>query len=269
MLDSDIARLYNAETKRINEAVKRNIKRFPEDFCFQLSKEETSNLSLRSQIATSKELEKNGRGGNRYLPYAFTEQGVAMLSALLNSDIAINMSIKIMNAFVSMRRYLSSNTYEKRLSNVETKVIEYDNKFNIIMDKLDKTVNNHLFYEGQIYDAYSVVIDIFNKAKKEIIIIDNYLDKNMLDIISKAKVKVTLITANKLDNLDLVKYNKQYSNLNVIIDNRFHDRFIVLDKELFYHLGSSLNSIGKKCFAIVKFEETETINKLISIINSI
>lgn len=258
MLDSDIAKLYHVETKRINEAVKNNIEKFPERFSWILEDYEWNNL--RSKNSTSR---LSNYGGRRYLPRVFTEQGIAMLATILKSSIAVETSINIMDAFVTMRKYIVYNVYEMRLSNIETKVIEFDNKFNIVMDKLDNTIDNHIFFEGQIYDAYSKIIDIFNESRNEIIIIDNYLDKNMLDIISKAKVKVILITANKLNNIDLVKYNKQYNNLNVIINNSFHDRFIILDRNTLYHLGASLNTLGKKCFAITKIEEKNILEQLV------
>ena len=196
-------------------------------------------------------------------PYVFTEQGVAMLATILKTQVAIKVSIQIMDAFVEIKKYISANSYEKRIGNIETKIIDYDNKFDEVLKKLDNTVNNHIFFEGQIYDAYSKIIDIFNTSKSNITIIDNYLDKNMLDVISKCKIEVTLITADKLDNLDLVKYKKQYNNLNIIINKSYHDRFIIIDNKILYHLGASLNSIGKKCFAITKIEDKDILNKLI------
>lgn len=188
MLASDIAKLYNSETKIINQVVKRNANRFPGYFCFQLTQSEWLNLG--SQIVTSNEEKKqNIHGGTRYLPYVFTEHGVMMLSGLLKSDIATRVNIQIINAFVAMRKYIANNNYERRISNIETKIIDYDNNFKIIFDKFDRKINNHLFYEGQIYDAYSLILDI----------IDNYIDKRLLDIFSKTNKEILIIT-NKYNN---------------------------------------------------------------------
>ena len=215
MLDSDVARLYQYETKYMNLTVKRNIERFPEEFCFQLTEEEYQNCS-RLQIAT---LNKSGnkRGSNKkYLPYVFTEPGIAMLSALLKNDVAIAVSIKIMNAFVEMRRILLNNTdvYEK-IEQHELKLIEHDNKFDMILSEfnLARDIKQKIFYNGQIWDAYKIIVDIFKTADEDIIIVDNYIDDTLLDLISKKKksVLVTIITNkenNKLTNLDISKFNK-------------------------------------------------------------
>jgi len=247
MLDSDLAMLYNIETKVFMQSVKRNIKRFPKNFMFQLTKEEFKNL--RSQIVTSK-----GAGGRRYNPYVFTEQGIAMLSGILKSDIAINTSIMIINTFVAMRHYLNTNLIEQKYIN--KLVIEHDEKLDLIFSKFDKD-SEYLYLPGQIYDAYSKVLDIFKESKKELIIIDSYADKNLLDIIKELKVKVIIITKenNKLSKLDIEKYNKQYNNLKVIYDDTFHDRYFILDNKTIYHCGASINGIGKKTFSINKIED--------------
>ncbi len=247
MLDSDLAMLYNIETKVFMQSVKRNIKRFPKNFMFQLTKEEFKNL--RSQIVTSK-----GAGGRRYNPYVFTEQGIAMLSGILKSDIAINTSIMIINTFVAMRHYLNTNLIEQKYIN--KLVIEHDEKLELIFSKFDKD-SEYLYLPGQIYDAYSKVLDIFKESKEELIIIDSYADKNLLDIIKELKVKVIIITKenNKLSKLNIEKYNKQYNNLKVIYDDTFHDRYFILDKEVIYHCGASINGIGKKTFSINKIED--------------
>ena len=247
MLDCDLAMLYNIETKVFMQSVKRNIKRFPKNFMFQLTKEEFKNL--RSQIVTSK-----GAGGRRYNPYVFTEQGIAMLSGILKSDIAINTSIMIINTFVSMRHYLNTNLIEQKYIN--KLVIEHDEKLELIFSKFDKN-NEYLYLPGQIYDAYSKVLDIFKESKKELIIIDSYADKNLLDIIKELKVKVIIITKenNKLSKLNIEKYNKQYNNLKVICDDTFHDRYFILDNKIIYHCGASINGIGKKTFSINKIED--------------
>ena len=256
MLDSDLAKLFSYETFNLNKAVKRNMDKFNNDYMFQITLKEYKLLIFQNGIS-------NSRGGRRTLPYAFTEKGILMLATILKSKIAVEMSINIINVFVEMRKYLSTYSYEKRIGNIETKIIDYDNKFDEVLKKLDNTVNNHIFFEGQIYDAYSKIIDIFNTSKSNITIIDNYLDKDLLDVISKTNVEVTLITADKLDNLDLVKYKKQYNNLNIIINKSYHDRFIIIDSEILYHLGASLNSIGKKCFAITRIEDKDILDKLL------
>ena len=247
MLDSDLAMLYNIETKVFMQSVKRNIKRFPKNFMFQLTKEEFKNL--RSQIVTSK-----GAGGRRYNPYVFTEQGIAMLSGILKSDIAINTSIMIINTFVSMRHYLNNNLIEQKYIN--KLVLEDHERLNLIFSKFDKD-SEYLYLPGQIYDAYSKVLDIFKSSKKELIIIDSYADKNLLDIIKELKVKVIIITKenNKLSKLDIEKYNSQYNNLKVIYDDTFHDRYFILDNKTVYHCGASINGIGKKTFSINKIED--------------
>lgn len=264
MLASDVAKLYNSETKVINQVVKRNLSRFPEDFCFQLTEFEFENL--RSQIVTSRQtLIYEQHGGVRYLPYVFTEHGIMMLSGLLKSDIAASVNISIIKAFVEMRKYLKTNNYERRISNIETKLIDYDNKFEMIFDKLDTKVNNHLFYEGQIYDAYSLLLDIFNTSKQNIIIIDNYIDKNILDVLSKTDKEILIIT-DKYNNNDYLKYIKQYNNIKIKINNKIHDRFIIIDNKELYHCGSSFKDLGKKCFAITKIENKDWLDSLIKYI---
>ena len=222
ILDSDLARLYECVngTKDINKAVKRNIERFPESFMFQLSEEEYDNL--RFQIGTSKV-----RGGRRYNPYVFTEQGVAMLSSVLHSKIAIKMSIQIINAFVIMRKYISNNLIEQRYIN--NLVLEHDSEIKLLKESFGKIEEkrkvNEIYFNGQIYDAYSKIIDIFNDAKRELIIIDSYADNTILDIIKRLNIKVIIITKkdNYLTHQDIIKYNKQYHNLKVIFNNTFHD----------------------------------------------
>lgn len=269
MLASDVARLYRVETKRINEVIKRNIERFPEDFCFQLVMNEY--LILRSQIATSSE-EINERnfiyhGGNRYLPYVLTEQGIMMLSGLLRSDVAVKVNIQIIDAFVKMRKYISTNLMEK--SNIGEQVLENTKNIKLLQESFDKfkenKVVNEIYFDGQIYDAYSKILDIFNDAKNKLIIIDAYSDKNTLDIIKKLSVDVVIITSfkSKLKDIDIDKYNSQYGNLKVIYNDSFHDRYFILDKSIVYHCGTSLNYIGKKTFSINKIEDDFVIESLI------
>ena len=266
MLDSDAARLYNTETKKINQAVKRNIERFPEDFCFQLTEEEYE--SLRSQIVT---LNKNGRGQHKkYLPYVFTEQGIAMLSGLLNSEKAVEMSIKIIKAFIAMRNFLRSNGQVfERLTSVEYKLLEHDKKFDIVFDTLQekKIENQRIFFDGQIYDAYNLIIEIIKKAENKITIIDNYIDDSILEMLPKKKdnVEVVILTSNKsnIKNIDIQKFNKQYPTLKLAKTDRFHDRFIILDEKEMYHLGASIKDLGKKCFGINKIESDNIIELLL------
>ncbi len=255
MLDSDLAELYHVETKVFMQSVKRNIKRFPERYMFQLTDEEF--MCLRSQIVTS-----NIRGGRRYNPYVFTEQGVAMLSGILRSNIAITTSIKIIDAFVAMRKYISNNLIEQKY--VNKLVFSHENKIKMLEDALEgfKEKNNHIFFKGQIYDAYSLLVDIFNKSKNSIIIIDNYIDKNLLDILSKTKKKITIIT-NKYNNEDYKKYMAQYNNIELIISNEFHDRFIVIDEKNLYHSGASFKDLGNKCFEITRIEDNEILKFLL------
>ena len=259
MLDADLAKLYQCinGTKDINKAVKRNEERFPEDFYFQLNEEEIRNLRFHFGTA-------NVSNMTRTLPYVFAEQGVAMLSAVLKTNVASQVSVKIMRAFVEMKKYIATNNFSNRISNLETKTIEHDNKINLILDKLSaKEVNNHIFYEGQIYDAYSLLINILNQSKKEIIIIDNYASKELFDIIKDINKNITIITKN-IDEILIKKYKKQYNNINIIKSDIFHDRFIIIDNEILYHSGASFKDLGNKCFAINKIIDKDILNRLLA-----
>ena len=269
MLDSDVARLYHYETKNINKAVKRNIERFPEDFCFQLTEEEFQ--TLRFQFGTSKQNEEF-RGGRRYLPYVFTEQGIAMLAGVLKNDIAVKVSINIIKSFIEMRKFISSNgQLFDRLTNVEYKLLEHDKKFDEVFNQLqnEENIKQKIFFEGQIYDAYSLIIDIIKKANRKILIIDNYIDDSVLKMLTKKneKVVVVILTSEKsnIQKIDIQKFNKEYPILKVAKTNKFHDRFIVIDNKEMYHLGASIKDLGKKCFGINKIEDIEIINKIINI----
>ena len=259
MLDSDLARLYECTngTKDINKAVSRNIERFPSDFYFQLTKEEYQNLKF--QIGTSS---IKNHGGVRKIPYVFTEQGVAMLASVLKTPIASEVSIRIMRTFVAMKKYISNNLIEQKYIN--ELVIKDSKRIDLIEIVLSefKDKNNHLFFKGQIYDAYSLLLDIFNKAKNNIIIIDNYIDKNILDILSKTNRNVKIFT-NKYNNQDYEKYKMQYKNVKIIINNNFHDRFIIIDKKILYHCGASFKDLGKQCFEISKIEDNDILEKLL------
>ncbi len=268
MLDSDVANIYHCETKYVNRVVKRNIERFPEEFCFQLNKNEFE--SLRCQFVT---LNENGRGQHRkYLPYVFTEQGIAMLSALLKSRIAVSVSVNIMKAFIEMRKFLMINGQVfERLTSVEHKLLEHDKKFDEVFNQLqlEENIKQRIFFDGQIYEAYSLIIDIIKRANNKILIIDNYIDDSILKMLAKKKnnVEIVILTSNKsnIENLDIKKFNKEYPILKVAKTNKFHDRFIVIDNKEMYHLGASIKDLGKKCFGINKIEDMEIIEKIINL----
>ena len=256
MLDSDLANLYQCKnvTKTINQAVKRHINRFPERFYFQLTSEEYD--VLKSQSGTSS---WNEYGGVRKLPYVFTEQGVAMLSSVLRTEVAEQVSIKIMDAFVKMRHYIIKENY--RLNNIETKLLEHDTKINEIFNQF-KTNNNHIFFEGEIYDAYSLLIDILKETEKEIIIIDNYVEKQLFDILKEIKINIKVVTKN-IDEISYKKHKKQYENIEMINNDKFHDRFIIIDKKILYHSGASFKDIGKKCFGINRIEDIDYLTNIL------
>lgn len=242
MLDRDLAKLYKVETKMFMQAVKRNIERFPKNFMFQLSEEEFFNW--RSQFVTS----KNDKIGLRRPPYAFTEQGVAMLSGILRSKIAINTSILIIETFVAMRKYISTNLIEQKYINDlvlkdHDRIELLENSFEIINQ--EKEVNE-IYFDGKIYDAYSKIIDIFNESKNELIIINRYADKTILDMIKNIKCKVVIITSikSKLTELDIKKYTSTYNNLTIVYDETYHDRYFIIEKNKIYHSGNSVNHIG-------------------------
>ena len=260
MLDIDLAELYGVEVKRLNEQVKRNIERFPQEFSFQLTVEE--NNSLRSQFATS-----NKKGGRRYLPYVFTEQGVAMLSGVLRSNTAVEISIQIINAFVAMRKFISANAQIfHRLEGIERKQIEYkvetDEKFKKVFDAIEEKdikPRQGIFFDGQIFDAYQFVSDLIRTARKSIIVIDNYIDDAVLILLSKAdkKVQITILTKTISQQLalDVKKYNEQYPAITIKEFPNSHDRFLILDGKTVYHFGASLKDLGKKWFAFSKFDK--------------
>ncbi len=268
MLDSDLAMLYQVETKVFNQAVSRNIERFPENFRFQLTKEEFD--ALRSQIATS-----NGRGGRRYRPYMFTEQGIAMLSGVLRSDVAVQVSIRIMNTFVEMRRFIANNAllFEK-VSDIELKQLEYQKSTDEKFDKVFQYIEDHaeseqkIFFDGQIYDAFSLITSIIQKAQKEIILIDGYVDVDTLNILAKKNdgvdVKIYTYANAQLTNRDAANFNAQYPTLTVKKTQAFHDRFIVLDGKTAYHIGASIKDAGKKCFGISLIDDSGVVADLLN-----
>ena len=260
MLDSDLAALYQVETKQLNKAVNRNLKRFPEHFRFQLTKEEYE-MILRFQNGTFKEnLNEDMRGKHRkYLPYVFTEQGVSMLSAVLRSDIAIEVSIKIIDTFVAMRRMIASNLpMFERFERIEQRLSVYDENFEKLFKAIeDKSIKptQGIFFNGQIFDAYAFVADLIKSAKHSIILIDNYIDESVLTLFGKNQnVDVTIYTQSigKQLKLDLQKYNAQYRPITVKVFKDAHDRFMIIDENEVYHIGASLKDLGKKWFAFSK-----------------
>lgn len=270
IFDVDLAKLYECVNgaKSINLAVKRHRNRFPERFMFQLTEEECKNTS-RFQSETL-----NKRGHNiKYLPYAFTEQGVAMLATVLRTDVAAEVSIRIMDAFVAMRKYISSNLIEQKYIN--SLVLENHNKIKILeksFQKLEeKRKNNEIYFDGQIYDAYSKIQEILNLSKKKLIVIDAYADNTILDMIKRLDVEVIIITKenNLLTKQDIIKYNQQYHNLTVLYDNTFHDRYFILDQMQVYHCGTSINRIGYKTFSITLVGDSEICKLLINKVNKI
>ena len=259
MLDSDLAKLYKVETKRINEAVKNNPDKFPQRFSFVLDKDEDKNL--RSKFSTSS-LENN-YGGRRYNIRVFTEQGVYMLATILKSKAATQISIAIMDTFVKMRHYLNYNKIllPNKILLLEDKVDNNTKRINELFDKFDCKViaKNFIFYQGDFYDSYSVVMDIFNESKKEIIIIDNYAGKELLDILKNIDKNIIILSKN-IDEILKKKYESQYSNVTFKNNETFHDRFVLIDRCKLYSCGASFKDLGKKCFAINEIKIKEIID---------
>ena len=266
MVDRDLAEMYNVETRVLNQAVKRNMDRFPESFRFQLTEKEFDHW--KSQIVMSIE----DKMGLRKLPYVFTEQGVSMLSAVLRSDTAVQVSIAIINAFVEMRKFISYNaSVFQRLDNIEIKLLDTDYKFEKIFKALEsKEVipNQGIFFDGQIFDAYKFASDIICSAKKSIVVIDNYIDDTVLTLLSKKNENVfcTILTKTISEQLKLgvAKFTNQYGQLSVKQFDKSHDRFLIIDNETVYHFGASLKDLGKKWFAFSKMDKDS-----VTIINEI
>lgn len=274
MLDSDLAEFYGIETRAFNQAVKRNILRFPADFMFQLTNEEFQNW--KSQIVTTNDkalisqivISKEKRGGRQKLPYVFTEQGVAMLSGVLRSKTAVKMSIQIISAFVAMRRFIINNAQMfQRIDTVEKRQLKHemetDEKFENLLNGLqnkDLVPKQGIFFEGQIFDAYKFVSSLIRKAERSILLIDNYIDETVLDLLTKKKknVVVTILTGkpNKSLMLDEKKFNAQYPHIIIKEFNKAHDRFLIIDNKDVYHLGASLKDLGRKWFAFSKLDKS-------------
>ncbi|MDD3741397.1 MAG: ORF6N domain-containing protein [Bacteroidales bacterium] len=254
MIDSDLAELYGITTSRLNEQVKRNIERFPEDFMFQLSLAEWENLISQNAISSW--------GGKRKLPYVFTEQGIASLSGVIKNEIAAKVNISIMRAFVQMRKILYNNiAILQRLENLERKQIIADLKIEDILNAMeDKSVeqSQKIFFDGQFFDSYIFIAEVIKSAKKSIILIDNYIDESVLTMLDKREKNVTATvftrTITKQLNLDLQKHNKQYQEIKIKTYSKSHDRFIIIDDSNIYHIGASLKDLGNKWFACSKIE---------------
>lgn len=265
MLDRDLSELFQVDTKRLNEQVKRNLERFPEEFRFQLSDAEKDEL-----VANCDRFKSLKHAS--YNPYAFTEQGVAMLSAVLRSEVAIKVSIQIINAFVEMRKQLKANDLiDLRFLNIERKQIETDQKFEQIFNALEQknqTPTQGIFFEGQVFDAYTFVSDIVRSATSDITLIDNYIDDTVLLLLAKRNknVSATIYTKqiSKQLQLDLTKHNQQYPIISTKIYGESHDRFLIIDKIELYHIGASLKDLGKKWFAFSKMNSltTEVLKKI-------
>lgn len=259
MLDGDLAVLYGVEAKRLNEQVKRNIERFPEKFRFQLTEKEYENL--RSQFATLS-FEKGWGTHRKYLPYVFTEQGVSMLSAVLKSQTAIEVSIKIIDTFVEMRKFISLNAnIFQRFERVEQRLSLHDEQFNKIFEAIENNEvqqKQHIFYDGQIFDAYLFVSDIIKSAKTSIKLLDNYIDESTLVLFTKRNIKVNMKIYTKAISkqlqLDIQKHNAQYPSIEVEAFDLSHDRFLIIDDMDVYHFGASLKDLGKKWFAVSKID---------------
>ena len=259
MLDSDLAKLYQVETKRINEAVYRNNEKFPKRISWITTSIEVK--SLWSQNATA-----NISSKSRSNPRVFTEQGIYMLATILKSKVATEVSIRIMDTFVKMRHYINYNKsfLPKRYLLLEEKVDSNTKRIDEIFDKFSPKdiVKDYLFFEGDLYDAYSVLLDIFNRANEEIIIIDNYAGKELLDILKKINRKIIIVSKN-IDEILKKKYESQYNNITFIKNNSFHDRFVILDRKKLYSCGASFKDLGKKCFAINEFPDYDYVIKLL------
>lgn len=270
MLDSDLSALYGVETRRLNEQVKRNIERFPDDFMFQLRKEELDNLM--SQNATS------SWGGTRKLPYAFTEQGIAMLSSVLKSQTAVEVNIRIMRAFITMRRFIATNAQLfQRLETIEYHQLEMkqhqevtDRRIDEVFKHLDANIPpmQGIFYDGQVFDAYRFVSDLIRKAKQSIVLIDNYVDDTVLTLLDKRSegVSATIYTQriSSQFQLDVDRHNSQYPLIEIKRFNKAHDRFMLIDNEV-YHIGASIKDLGKKWFGFTLMRDitaTELIKKI-------
>ena len=269
MIDRDLAEMYGVETRVLNQAVKRNIERFPDDFMFQLNEHEWQNLKSQNVIS-------NSHGGTRKLPFVFTEQGVAGLSGVLKSETSIKVNIAIMRAFISMRKLIIDNTLLfQRLDKLELKQLESEQKFEQVFKALENKTEipiQGVFFDGQIFDAYKLVSKIIRSARQNIVLIDNYIDETTLTILSKKEIntKVLLLTKSidKQLNLDVAKANQQYGNFVIHKFSKSHDRFLIIDRTEIFHLGASLKDLGKKWFAFSKMDKG-SVDSILKAINEL
>lgn len=289
ILDSDLATLYGTTTSAFNQAVRRNVARFPESFRFQLTKEEydailaeNTEARLTSQNVISKVRQLgSGRGGRRYLPYAFTEEGVAMLASVLRSGTAVQTSVHIVRSFVEMRHFVTKHeVLFEQIKSLELKQLEYqrenDKRFAKIFDMIEgnkcKEPMQKLFFEGQIYDAHSFLVRMIRKAEKEIILVDGYVNINTLDVLKNkkpsAKALVLTLPSSNVSANEIKLFNRQYPTLELVKTTAFHDRFMIFDRTEIYHIGASLKDAGEKCFAIARLSETEEIKMLFARIDA-
>ncbi|MCC8105705.1 MAG: ORF6N domain-containing protein [Clostridiales bacterium] len=279
MLDSDLAMLYQVETGNLNKAMRRNPKRFPDDsFCFQLTKEEFANLNFQNGISSS---ESSTHGGRRKLPLVYTEQGIAMLSAVLRSEVAIQVSIRIMKTFVEMRKYLANSTLLlEKVNSIEIRQIEseiqqtaFERKTEEQFEQIFEYISEHeepaqrVFFEGQIYDAFELLVDLIRKANRKITLIDGYVDVGTLNLLCKKNEGVSVVIytheKTKLSKADIKKFNAQYSPLTVKYTKAFHDRFLILDDKIAYHIGASLKDAGTKCFAVNLLQDKSVVQDIL------
>jgi len=279
MLDSDLAQLYQVETKVLNQAVKRNIARFPANFRFQLTVDEYENL--KSQFVTSSCETNNSHGGRRKLPFAFTEQGIAMLSAVLRSDTAIQVSIRIMETFVEMRKYLAKSTLLlEKVNRLETRQLaselhrsefeaKTEQRFAQVFEYIaaHEETNQKIFFDGQIFDAFSLIIELVQRAENSIVLIDGYVDVETLNILAKKKenvhVLIYTLPSSRITAKDIEKFNAQYPRLEIRRTTVFHDRFLLLDDNDGYHIGASVKDAGKKCFGINRIDDVGVIQNIL------
>ena len=263
MLDSDLAWLYQVETKRINEAVKNNMQKFPERFSWKLSENECKNF-----LVENFDQKRETRGGRYKNPRVFTEQGVMMLATILKSAVATEVTIRIMDTFVAMKKYISGNLIEQKyINNLVLSDHERIELLEQLFEKFEKKEKlTGIYFNGQIYDAYSRILKIFSEAKKSLTIIDAYTDIVTLNIIKRLNIPVTIITSKSapIKSQDIKKYQEQYNNLTIVYDNTFHDRYFILDNRTVYHCGASINRIGYKTFSITKINDEEIITALLN-----
>ena len=265
MLDRDIAQLYGVETRRLNEQVKRNHERFPSEFMFQLNKQEFETWKSHFAISNSDKM------GLRRAPFAFTEQGVAMLATVLRSSTAIRASIQIMKAFITMRRLIEDNALVfQRLRDIDLKLLEHDNEIEQLFKLLEqpRQDNAAVFFKGQMWDASSCIEQILEQADSEIILIDSYVDRRTLDMLSRKKTGVSILlftssSGNRLTDKEIHDFNAQYPSLEVRITDEFHDRFLILDRERMYHIGASIKDAGKKAFEISRNEDEKLLEAIL------